>query len=120
MLLYLKQRIDSIANELGEKRGNYVQYKLWVEAIDVKKHESRDVPLPGSIWNNTSKKPKRSKNNEVDAMACAFTTMANNVASAFSSRPSLSDHTTPTKEPTPSGMSPRSKNQPTSKVVQSN
>ncbi len=39
-------------------------------------------------------------------MACAFTTMANKVTSAFSSP---SDHTTPTKDlnkPTPSGMSP--------------
>ena len=101
LLAVLLAQVAAIANELGEKHGNTynkIQYELWAEAIDVKKHESRDVPPPGSIWNNTSKKPKHSKNNEVDAMTYAFTTMANKVASAFSPRPSPSDHNTPTKD----------------------
>ena len=31
------QRVDSLANELGEKHGKKIQYKLWAEALDVGK-----------------------------------------------------------------------------------
>ena len=40
------QRIDSLASELKEKHGDkftIIQYKLWAEALDVNKHESKDV-----------------------------------------------------------------------------
>ena len=80
------QRINSIANELSKIHGdayNKIQYKLWAEAIDVKKHDSKKIPPPGSIWNSASKAVKRSRSCDghgIDAMASAFTTMANKVA----------------------------------------
>ena len=77
------QRIDSIANELKEKhkdKYSKIQYKLWAEALDVKKHTSTDEPPPGPIWNTQ----KPNKKSSVDTMALAFTSMANSVASAFS------------------------------------
>ena len=99
------QRIDSIANELSEIHGdacNKIQYKLWAEAIDVRKHDSKEIPPPGSIWNSASKVVKRSRSSDghaIDEMASAFTTMANKVASALSPGPSSSSATTPTKRP---------------------
>lgn len=61
------QRIDSLASELKEKHGDkftIIQYKLWAEALDVNKHESKDVPPVGPIWNNESKKSKKSTSSE--------------------------------------------------------
>ena len=96
------QRIESIANKLSEIHGdayNRIQYKLWAEAIDVKKHDSKEIPPSGSIWNSASKVTKHSRSSDIDAMASAFTTMANEVASALSPGPSSSLATTPTKRP---------------------
>lgn len=76
------QRVDALANELREKhkdKFNKIQYKLWAEALDVKRHTSKDDPPAGPIWNTK----KARKNNSVDSMATAFTDMANSVASAF-------------------------------------
>ena len=57
------QRVDTLANELKEKHGNKfdkIQYKLWAEALDVGKHESKGVPPLGPIWGDRkSKVPKR-------------------------------------------------------------
>ena len=47
------QRVDSLANELGEKHGkrfSKIQYKLWAEALDVGKHQSKEEPPHGPIW----------------------------------------------------------------------
>lgn len=80
-------RIDTLANKLKETYGEKytkVQYKLWAEALDVKKHDSEDVPPPGPIWGNV-KVRKSAANDSVTEMASAFTHMAKTVASAFKS-----------------------------------
>ena len=77
------ERVDMLAKELQEKhktKYTKIQYKLWAEALDVKRHTSKDVPPPGPIWD--SQQPKGLKS--VDAMASAFTQMANTVVSALS------------------------------------
>lgn len=94
-------RVDKLANELQQKHGdkyNKIHYKLWAEALDVKKHDSREFPPEGPIW-GSKKNVKRGGG--VNEMASAFTDMAHSVASAF--RPK--EVVTPTKEtPIKSGM----------------
>ena len=102
-------RVDKLANELQQKHGdkcNKIQYKLWAEALDVKKHDSKEFPPDGPIWG--SKKSKKAPGG-VSEMASAFTHMANSVASAF--QPSnVKEVTTPTKETKQSmGISPGKK-----------
>ena len=78
------QRVDALANELKEKhqdKYNKIQYKLWAEALGVKRHSSKEDPPAGPIWN--SQKSKSQCKTSVDAMATAFTEMANSVASVF-------------------------------------
>ena len=94
------QRVDSLANELGEKHGkrfSKIQYKLWVEALDVGKHQSKEEPPRGPIWGDqkTTKNTKKGTDS-VDAMASAFTHMANTVATALSPPEKAQ---TPTKPP---------------------
>ena len=58
------ERIQSLADKLQVKHGdtfNRIQYKLWAEALDVKKHDSTEHPPPGTIW-GTPKESKRSAN----------------------------------------------------------
>ena len=38
---------------------NKSQYKLWAEAIDVKKHNSTEYSPPGAIWRETPKDSNR-------------------------------------------------------------
>ena len=79
------KRIDELAVELKEthkEKYNKIQYKLWAEAIDSGKQKSKSNPPAGTIWNNDKVKPKTVKS--VDAMATAFTRMADKVTSAFS------------------------------------
>ena len=79
------KRVDTLAKELQEihkDKYNKIQYKLWAEALDVNKHTSKETPPLGPIWNSAQK--KSSKTSSVDAMATAFTHMANSVATAFS------------------------------------
>ena len=45
-------RVDALANELKEKHGNKIQYKLWAEALDVGRHKNKDEPPLGPIWGN--------------------------------------------------------------------
>ena len=59
---------------------NIVKYRA--EALDVKRHSSREHPPVGPIWD--SKKQKGQAKNSVDTMTVAFTEMANSMASAFS------------------------------------
>ena len=92
------QRVDSLANELRERHGskyNKIQYKLWAEALDVKKHNSKEVPPVGPIWNTTTVSKRSGKNDTVGEMASAFTTMANSVVTALKPDCMLS---TPTKQ----------------------
>ena len=90
-------RVDSLANELRERHGakyNKIQYKLWAEALDVSKHESKEIPPTGPIWNT---KPRKSSCSEsVNEMASAFTSMANTVATAL--QPDHAAQSTPTKQ----------------------
>ena len=60
---------------------NKIQYKLWAEAIDSGKYKSKSNPPAGTIWNTN--KVKLEMVEPVDAMATAFTKMADKVASAF-------------------------------------
>ena len=49
-----------MANELGEKHGKRftkIQYKLWAEALDVGKHQSKEEPPRGPIWGD--QKPEK-------------------------------------------------------------
>lgn len=105
------QRVDSLANELTEKHGdkyNKIQYKLWAEALDVKRHSSKEVPPVGPTWGGSAKSKKKHADG-VETMASAFTQMANSVASAFSSQTAQN---TPTKavahssQPGGTGISP--------------
>lgn len=57
------------------------QYKLWAEALDVKKHDSRENPPAGPIWNSKTK--KSTSNGSINQMTNAFTAMANSIATAF-------------------------------------
>ena len=46
-------RVQKLADKLQTMHGdtyNKIQYKLWVEAMDVKKHKSMERPPPGTIW----------------------------------------------------------------------
>ena len=82
------KRVDTLANELREKhkeKYNKIQCKLWAEALDSGKHLSKEEPPHGSIWGSKSMPGK--KKDSVDAMASAFTNMANTVASAFTNHP---------------------------------
>ena len=95
------RRVDFLANELGEKHGKRftkIQYKLWAEARDVGKHQSKEEPPRGPIWGDQKpeKTAKKNTDSSVDKMASAFTNMANTVASAIS--PSVK-RDTPTKLP---------------------
>ena len=106
-------RVDALANELKEKHGNMynkIQCKLWAEVLDVGRHKSKEEPPLGPIWGG--QKPKRS-NGGIQAMASAFTHMANSVASAFSGPDgkATTSVSTPTKVVTtsstlPHGISP--------------
>ena len=78
------KRVNELAVELKEthkEKYNKIQYKLWAEAIDSGKHKSKSNPPAGTIWNNDKVKPKTVES--VDAMATAFTRMADKVTSAF-------------------------------------
>ena len=96
------KRVDLLANELEEKHGKHftkIQYKLWAEALDVGKHQSKEDPPRGPIWGE--RKPTKSKKgtDSVDTMASAFThNMANTVVSALSTTPPVKANT-PTKPP---------------------
>ena len=53
------ERVQNLADKLQAKHGdtfNRIQYKLWAEALDVKKHDS---PPPGTIWGGTPKESKQ-------------------------------------------------------------
>ena len=107
-------RVDTLANELKEKHGNKynkIQCKLWAEALDVGRYKSKEEPPLGPIWGR--QKPKRSNEGGIQAMASAFTHMANSVASAFSGPDgnTTTSVSTPTKVVTtsstlPHGISP--------------
>ena len=98
------RRVDLLANELGEKHGKRftkIQYKLWAEALDVGKHQSKEDPPRGPIWGEQkpTKNTKKSTDS-VDTMASAFTHMANTVVSALSTAPPVHvKANTPTKPP---------------------
>jgi len=80
-------RVEEISTELGEvHKGKYnkILYKLWAEAIDSGKHESKANPPAGSIWNIEKAKGANAKDSSVDTMASAFNKMADSMASAFS------------------------------------
>ena len=88
------ERVQRIADELQAKHGdtyNKIQYKLWAEAMDVKKHESMERPPPGTVW-GVPKESKRARTTS-EAMNEAFTNMATTLVSALKS---------PTSAPTPS------------------
>ena len=55
------ERVKNLADQLQAKHGdtfNRIQYKLWAAALDVKKHNSMELPPPGAIWGGTSKESK--------------------------------------------------------------
>ena len=83
------KRVDALANELKKLHGekyNKIQLKLWAEALDSGRHQSKDIPPHGTIWSRERRKIGKKGTESVDVMASAFTQMANTVASAFSSR----------------------------------
>ena len=88
------QWVDALANELRDKY-NKIQYKLWAEALDTKRHDSKGNPPIRPIWDVTRKQKVQAKNS-VDTMATAFTKMAKSVASAL----------TPAETPKPTCISP--------------
>ena len=55
-----------------------MQYKLWAEVVDCKKHTSLEEPPLGSIWNK-QQKDKSKKEGGRDQMATALTSLANSV-----------------------------------------
>ena len=78
-------RIDALANELKQKHGekySRMQYKLWAEVVDCKKHTSLEEPPLGSIWNK-QQKDKNKKEGNMDQMATACTSLANSVSAAL-------------------------------------
>ena len=82
------ERVQSLADKLQAKHGdtvNKIQYKLWAEALDVKKHDSMERPPPGTIWGGTPKETRRTSVGQAtsEAMSEAFTNMATSLASAF-------------------------------------
>ena len=82
------ERVQSLADKLQAKHGdtfNKIQYKLWAEALDVKKHDSMERPPPGTIWGGTPKETRRTSVAQAtsEAMSEAFTSMATSLASAF-------------------------------------
>jgi len=96
------KRVDELAVELqGMHKGkcNKIQYKLWAEAIDSGKHKSKSNPPTGTIWNTDKVKPKAVE--PVDAMATAFTKMADKVASAINHSDKELRHSPDHKEHTP-------------------
>ena len=108
------KRVDESAVELqGIHKGkcNKMQCKLWVEAIDSGKHNSKSNPPTGTIWNNDKVKPNAVE--PVDAMATAFTKMADKVPSAINRShkelfhsPDHKEHTPDTKKCKSVGISP--------------
>ena len=55
------ERVLNLADKLQAKHGdtfNRIQYKLWAEGLDVKKHDSMECPPPGTIWGGTPKESK--------------------------------------------------------------
>ena len=96
------KRVDELAVELQgmhKEKCNKIQYKLWAEAIDSGKHKSKSYPPAGTIWNTDKVKPKTVE--PVDAMATAFTKMADKVASAFNHSEKELSHSADHKEHTP-------------------
>ena len=84
---------------------------MWAEAIDSGKHKSKSNPPAGTIWNTDKVKPKAVE--PVDAMATAFTKMADKVASAINHSdkelchsPDHKEHTTDTNKCKSVGISP--------------
>ena len=82
------ERVQNLADKLQAKHGetfNRIQYKLWAEASDVKKHDSTELPPPGTIWGGTPKESKRTSVTQAtsEAMNEAFTSMATSIVSAF-------------------------------------
>ena len=78
-------RVQKLADELQTIHKdvyNKIQYKLWAEALDVKKHTSMEKPPPGTIWGETRKGSKSSQSVS-DAMSTAFTKMATSLASVL-------------------------------------
>ena len=108
------KRVDELAVELQgmhKEKCNKIQYKLWAEAIDSGKHKSKSNPPAGTIWNADKVIPKTVE--PVDAMATAFTKMADKVASAFnhsekevSHSPDHKEHTASTNTCNSVGISP--------------
>lgn len=80
------------------RRYTKIQYKLWAEALDIGKHQSKEEPPRGPIWGDQkpTKNAKKDTDCSVDRMASAFTHMANTIASAII--PSVKANT-PTKSP---------------------
>ena len=94
------KRVDSLANELKRlhaEKYNKIQLKLWAEALDSGKHQSKDIPPHGTIWSGERRKTGKKGTESVDVMASAFTHMANTVASAFGS-PAVEKGTSPIKD----------------------
>ena len=55
------ERVQKLADKLQGIHGdtyNKIQYKLWAEAMDVKKHTSMERPPPGTIWGTPKEKKK--------------------------------------------------------------
>ena len=82
---WCKGRPDSkITDELQAIHGdtyNRIQYKLWAQAMDVKKHKSMERPPAGTILGH-SKDSERS-HSTLDAVNKAFTNIANTLATVL-------------------------------------
>jgi len=82
------ERVQSLADKLQAKHGdtfNKIQYRLWAEALDVKKHDSMEHPPLGTIWGGAPKETRRTSVVQAtsEATSEAFTSMATSLASAF-------------------------------------
>jgi hypothetical protein len=112
-------RVDAIAKDLKEKHGDkytQIQYKLWAEVIDTKKHTSIEEPPLGSIWKTGEEKSRNSKGQST--LESAFTTLANSVAAAI--QPAKESPVKHTEQQTHStvGISPGRKIDLQAKVLQ--
>ena len=74
-------RIDALANKLKQKHGekySRLQYKLWAEVVDCKKHTSLEK---SPLWNKQQKDESK-KEGGMEQMATA-TSLANSVSAAL-------------------------------------
>ena len=78
-----------------------MQYKLWAEVVDSKKHSRLEEPPLGNIWKHSKDQTSRVKEGQGSnsTMATAFTGLANNLSKALTGK--LDHHDSPKSTPGP-------------------